>query len=91
MTNQSKPIIIVQVDAAHIDTASAALAPVIGEGYWVPPLDAQANTVETLIYPYNKPVAVHYLADVLESAGLASHHHKVVIHNVPFDHGVGPL
>ena len=29
--------------------------------------------------------------DVLEGAGLASHHHKVVIHNVPFDHGVGPL
>jgi len=91
MTNQNKPIIIVQVDAAHTNAAVAALKSVIGEGYRVPSLDAQTNTVDTLIYPYNKPVAVHYLADVLESAGLACHHHKVVIHNVPFDHGVGPL
>ncbi|HHP5494144.1 hypothetical protein ACTG16_23510 [Aeromonas sp. 23P] len=91
MSDQSKPIIIVQVDAAYTKAAAAALNPVLGEGYRVPPLNAQTNTVETLIYPYNEPVAAHYLADVLEGAGLASHHHKVVIHNVPFDHGVGPL
>lgn len=91
MSNQSKPIIIVQVDSTRVDTACAALAPVIGEGYWVPALDTQTCTVETLIYPYNKPVATHYLADVLEGAGLASHHYKVVIHNVPFDHGADPL
>jgi hypothetical protein len=91
MTSQSKPIIIVQVDATYTNAAVAALKSVIGEGYRVPSLDAQTNTVDTLIYPYNTPVAAHYLADVLETAGLAQKHHKVVIHHVPFDHGVGPL
>ncbi|MNF20592.1 hypothetical protein D3C87_466310 [compost metagenome] len=91
MTTQKKPIIIVSVDATRTQTAIIALKPQIGEGYLVPALDAQTNTVDTLIYPYNEPIATHYLADVLESAGLKYGSFKIVIHHVPFEVAEGPI